>query len=70
MVYRQYSRFPSFRPYTTAFNVVRKRRPAGSGPSPRGGENMWVQAAHPARAATGDASLGSGAKPDGRPDAG
>lgn len=37
MVYRQYSRFPSFRPYATAFNVVRKRRPAGSGPSPRGG---------------------------------
>ncbi len=30
---------------------------------------MWVQAAHPARAATGNASLGSGAKPDGRPDA-
>ncbi len=30
---------------------------------------MWVQAAHPARAATGSASLGSGAKPDGRPDA-
>ena len=33
------------------------------------GENMWVQTGHLARAATGDASLGSGAKPDGRPDA-